>query len=272
MKKKIAMIFCKTEEGLNGIQYALCYFAIMFVVIIYRFLTCEAGLYIIQQDLQDSLHIVGTAGLAYNFGNTSTYESDLDRLYVINLAKNSTSSSFNTGELQQAKKLGDWIVGNYISQLNLTNNTHPTESMMVSMCGAHADILLEKLTIYQPLYQRIVAPNPDDADSPFVITFDCKKDDGKYWVVKYDYTISGNVITDVSKTLYKISSLSDLKLKNGAGDSIGGTTIDMCTKVSISETDKVNAILSHLLNVDKIHIWEAVDIVPAAKDDRAATK
>ena len=272
MKQKIITIFQKKEDGINGIQYAMCYFAIMFVVIMYRFFTCEAGLYVIQQDLQDSLHIVGTAGLAYNYGNNAVYESDLDRLYIVDLAKGTTSSSFNSGEYQQAMKLGNWIVSRYISQLSLVNKKNPTESMMITMCGEHANVLLDTLTIYQPLYQRTVIENPDDANTPFVISYDCKKNDGKYWIVKYDYTIVDNTVTNVSKTLYKIADMNALKLKNGTGTPVGGTTIDMCAKIIVSDEDKVNAILSHLLNADNIKVWEAVDVVPATNDDRAVTR
>lgn len=309
MKRKKTKYY---EAGVNGINYAMYVIAIIMTLVIFRFLTFQMGLYVVQQHLQDSLHIAGSAGLAYNYGDSSLYEMDLDRLYVVDLAKGSTSKNWNLGEKEQALALGKWITSQYVNKMELKGELidspkiYPTDSMMISMCGEDTQVYLSHLDIYQPLYERIITPQLDNQQTPFLITYTYSG------VVKYTYKIQNNEVTDVEKD-WALKTDRIFKLQDGSGAEVDGTTIDMCTQTVLYGVNNIFAGVStttptwgdtikkyyddgtgHYTEIEYreldttsntggffsehpvkkrygIEVWEAVDIVPAATDTRAVS-
>lgn len=160
MCKKILSAGKKKERGDGGISYAMYFIAIVITLVMYAFFKFNADLFIIEEALENGLHIAETRVLTVNqdglkSDNTRNdeYEREISRLHIV--TKYSTTSN-SPVESNQVKLLATSFSDAIKEQLNL-NGSHPQSSILKLMCGSDADILIEKFVIYEPVYTRSVS-------------------------------------------------------------------------------------------------------------------
>lgn len=150
----------KKEKADGGVSYAMYFVGIVLCVVIYIFLKFQADLYMVEECLENGLHIAESRVLTVNHDKTDeegrrgdTYERELSRMHII--TKYSTNAAKSEIEERQVRILGSEFSEAVKRQLDL-ENTHPAGGILKTMCGSDADIGIYELFIYEPVYQRKV--------------------------------------------------------------------------------------------------------------------
>lgn len=145
----------------SAISYAMYFIAIITTLILFVFLKFNADLYVIEETLENGLHIAESRALTANQDGlnddgkrTDVYEREMSRMHIITKFDNS-GINISAEEQGQAAMFGQTFSDALRAQLNL-DQTHPNGSILRSMCGPDADILINTLVIYEPVYSRTV--------------------------------------------------------------------------------------------------------------------
>lgn len=288
----------KTESGSGGISYAMYFIAIVITAFLYSFTTFSASLYVIEEVLENGLHIVENVVLTSNqasiteTGREDTFDRELQRMKIV--TKSTYQNTWGVNEQEQVNNLGEKFQDALVSQLGLVSNIHPSSGILAKMCGTDANIaIVGDVIIYEPIYdlQVIRTSNADaiiETDEHYVTkSWDFTTDYTIVGWVEYDLHYTNNVYQGCSKKLCSQTPiLTNGKQAEGAtieatlGVSFAGlknifagistTTPTIGTDGEIDMSGVENGMFSN--NPEQltyqVQVTQAMDIVIADKDSR----
>jgi len=148
------------EPGEGGISYAMYFVGIITTIIMFAFFKFNADLFMIEQAIEQGVHIAETRALTSNQDKVDgtgmredEYERELSRMHII--TKYNTNQDPSNLEKGQIEKLATEFADALKDSLDL-DGTHPQGQILKMMCGSDADILIDRLVIYEPVYSRAV--------------------------------------------------------------------------------------------------------------------
>lgn len=151
----------KKEHGDGGISYAMYFIAIVITLVFYVFFKFNADLFMIEESLENGLHIAETRTLTATQdeeitpGNRSdNFERETSRMHIVT-TYDPGATTLAGKENDQIKLLANSFSDSVKEQLDL-DGVHPKSSILKSMCGSDAVIHIEGLHIYEPIYEKIV--------------------------------------------------------------------------------------------------------------------
>lgn len=159
MQEKMYLANRKTEHGDGGISYAMYFVAMIICLVLFVFFIFNANLYIIEETMENGLHIAETRVLTVNQDGiledgtrADEFERETARMHIVT-KYNVTSRT--TEEENQVRLFGKAFSESIKEQLKL-NGSKPSGDILKHMCGSDADILITELRIFEPVYSRTV--------------------------------------------------------------------------------------------------------------------
>lgn len=146
------------EEGLTAVNYAVYFVVIITALLIYTYCQFNAGMLVVEQELEDGLQLAEGAMISANqaeiddsiddfYKRTDDFETELNRLMVV-------TEIGTAKESEQIKRLADVYLSYLKEQLWLAEDgITPTEATLKSVCGEDSNIRFNELYIYQPIYK-----------------------------------------------------------------------------------------------------------------------
>lgn len=238
-------LFLKKERADGGISYAMYFIGIVTCIVLYVFLKFDADLYMVEECLENGIHIAESRILTVNHDPVvdgkrgDTFERELSRAHIVT-KYDSAHSTVQTGtgsEAEQIRTLGDAFSDAVKEQLSLDDNSHPTKGILKTMCGEDSVIHIEEMVIYEPVYEkRVTASEGGTIDGSGGIreyNFDVSYTP-THWI---KYTLSFNPSTNrydsssLTKTIAPVSGSSQIfSLKNG--EKLEGATVEATLSIS----------------------------------------
>lgn len=212
----------KEEEGNSGIHYAMYFIGIITTIVLFLFLKFNADLYMIEQALENGLHIaemrVLTAtqdGVDVVNGRADDYERELSRMHIIT-AYTEGSGSPTGKELEQIKLLAKEFTTSLNDQLGLENGNPTQNEMLKHMSGSTAEFNIKSMKIYEPVYKRTISKKQNgliNGTNVKLFDFEVKYEVTKW--LEYTFNFNGdNVFTSCQKRV--ITDMTNApRLKNG---------------------------------------------------------
>lgn len=287
----------KREQGHGGISYAMCFVAIVITCVLYSFATFNANLFVVEEILENGLHIVESAVLTTNQresidDDADPYEKELERMRIV--SKCTFQNAWEEEEKEQIDGLGKNFQDSLVEQLGLVNNVHPGSGTLKNICGDDSSILVVgDVVIYEPVYDvsitRTGTSNLETEDDERYVS--------KQWEFETTYTVTGwikynlHYVNNVYQTCTKEICAETPKIKNG--NKVEGATIEATLGASFAGLKNIFAGVSTTVpavdekgNVNmagvkggmfsntpsqlkySVQVTQAMDIVPANQDSR----
>ncbi len=269
----------KREERGGGIEYAMYFIAIIIVCVIFVFLKFHADLYVVEEHLENGLHVAEMSiittnqdELDANGKRKADIEREINRKNIVTKYDLTQPGSVTSAESKQLEYIGKRFQKALESQLNLHGSDINGE-FLLRMCGPGSKIKIKpgSVKIYEPVYSRTVSSMETGEKSDH--GFDILKFRTRYGIDKWiEYTLNFNENNEYTSSTKRVF---DEAPKLSRGDTAEGATIEATLLVEFSGVREIFNMSEggpFFANGGATHynaeVTQAVDIVIAEDDSR----
>lgn len=284
MKKKKQ--YLQTESG-NAINYVTYFAGMAISIILFAFLIFRANLYVVENDLKNSLHIAENMVLAIddlNGGIVTKKEFPIAhrKMHIIP-AGSYKSETLTSTEQQQLRIVGEMLEAELKSQLSLAGDGSAGNTMLGQMLEGNSDAdkgyayigynsnqesTSGEVYIYEPIYDVGLVASKHPVQEEFV-DFISNFDVTGYIIYTLQFD-KNNYISCTSKNI--VDEVPQLQ----NGQKVEGATIETCIRAKIYSINNIfenrtgTGFFGTTASKPSYHIQvtQAADIVPASRDTR----
>jgi len=163
----------KKEAGDGGISYAMYFIALILCTVLFFFYKFNASLYIVEEVVENGLHIAENKTMTSNYSGTGVdeygfrtddFEKEMRRMHIINP---------DADETRQIVGAAEAFTEALAQQLQLDAEGHPVGGTLEALCDESSKVsIVGPVMIYEPTYKRNVSNIGSITSPEFEITYD----------------------------------------------------------------------------------------------------